>query len=426
MAKRNTGIKKKVCLRAFKIIDNDTLEAVGIIDELLRCFSNSSLAANRLFVINNDLGETYTEKNATETQDSQEKVLHENKHPNKQITQAETVNKEQDADLDLDQEFDDEDDQETDPKAKVNKINHELICDYQILPSGTLFCTILTLKQNNDISALDKNLINQSKFKLNNLSPAELTNVEGVYKSHYYFAIHGNYLITAKLALNKSSMRLGNYISHLLKLYGSKYTNGIGLSTLQKRENLKLSEVRLVIFSNLNKDNAKSYTRQNDVKSKDNLPPLDPTEVTDEEFVEHKQEKISVKELINIDKLEEWTRSLFKDVSAVSDDLIKDMVSAELIINFSGKTKRDRKYKEEIEEALKSNTDLERGKYKKTDGKIIDYHCVLEYKNVNIKRKGDFLYDEEALITEIEVYFAELMARDIEEEVDSEDKTVLD
>lgn len=244
-----------------------------------------------------------------------------------------------------------------------------------------LFCTMLRIAPGNNVQHVSEVLMGKNLFSLDELDEDELNRAAAIYKSHYYFALTDQFLVT-NLPGNRTIRQLQTYLNWLL---GTLYELTPMIDTVQVDS---LRDIKNITFQ----DSAISpwTTKETDTGS-----------------------SIGEKR-INIGHIAaDYLRSILAsqtDVKYLDEIELEQMISAKLIIQF----KRQRKNSpEEIQKAygalLKPIADLDDIAITDKNGKVLmNGKSIQKTKTVKIDRTTTGKPNEQTISQEMRTFLLEL------------------
>lgn len=244
-----------------------------------------------------------------------------------------------------------------------------------------LFCTMLRIAPGNNVQHVSEVLMGKNLFSLDELDEDELNRAAAIYKSHYYFALTDQFLVT-NLSGNRTIRQLQTYLNWLL---GTLYELTPMIDTVQVDS---LRDIKNITFQ----DSAISpwTTKETDTGS-----------------------SIGEKR-INIGHIAaDYLRSILAsqtDVKYLDEIELEQMISAKLIIQF----KRQRKNSpEEIQKAygalLKPIADLDDIAITDKNGKVLmNGKSIQKTKTVKIDRTTTGKPNEQTISQEMRTFLLEL------------------
>ncbi|OAM36141.1 hypothetical protein A7P98_05575 [Eikenella sp. NML080894] len=244
-----------------------------------------------------------------------------------------------------------------------------------------LFCTMLRIAPGNNVQHVSEVLMGKNLFSLDELDEDELNRAAAIYKSHYYFALTDQFLVT-NLPGNRTIRQLQTYLNWLL---GTLYELTPMIDTVQVGS---LRDIKNITFQ----DSAISpwTTKETDTGS-----------------------SIGEKR-INIGHIAaDYLRSILAsqtDVKYLDEIELEQMISAKLIIQF----KRQRKNSsEEIQKAygalLKPIADLDDIAITDKNGKVLmNGKSIQKTKTVKIDRTTTGKPNEQTISQEMRTFLLEL------------------
>ena len=244
-----------------------------------------------------------------------------------------------------------------------------------------LFCTMLRIAPGNNVQHVSEVLMGKNLFSLDELDEDELNRAAAIYKSHYYFALTDQFLVT-NLPGNQTIRQLQTYLNWLL---GTLYELTPMIDTVQVDS---LRDIKNITFQ----DSAISpwTTKETDTGS-----------------------SIGEKR-INIGHIAaDYLRSILAsqtDVKYLDEIELEQMISAKLIIQF----KRQRKNSsEEIQKAygalLKPIADLDDIAITDKNGKVLmNGKSIQKNKTVKIDRTTTGKPNEQTISQEMRTFLLEL------------------
>lgn len=244
-----------------------------------------------------------------------------------------------------------------------------------------LFCTMLRIAPGNNVQHVSEVLMGKNLFSLDELDEDELNRAAAIYKSHYYFALTDQFLVT-NLPGNRTIRQLQTYLNWLI---GTLYELTPMIDTVQVDS---LRDIKNITFQ----DSAISpwTTKETDTGS-------------------------SIGERrINIGHIAaDYLRSILAsqtDVKYLDEIELEQMISAKLIIQF----KRQRKNSsEEIQKAygalLKPIADLDDIAITDKNGKVLmNGKSIQKTKTVKIDRTTTGKPNEQTISQEMRTFLLEL------------------
>ncbi|MFC2611800.1 MAG: hypothetical protein ACFNX9_00105 [Eikenella corrodens] len=244
-----------------------------------------------------------------------------------------------------------------------------------------LFCTMLRIAPGNNVQHVSEVLMGKNLFSLDELDEDELNRAAAIYKSHYYFALTDQFLVT-NLPGNRTIRQLQTYLNWLI---GTLYELTPMIDTVQVDS---LRDIKNITFQ----DSAISpwTTKETDTGS-----------------------SIGEKR-INIGHIAaDYLRSILAsqtDVKYLDEIELEQMISAKLIIQF----KRQRKNSsEEIQKAygalLKPIADLDDIAITDKNGKVLmNGKSIQKTKTVKIDRTTTGKPNEQTISQEMRTFLLEL------------------
>lgn len=250
----------------------------------------------------------------------------------------------------------------------------------------SLFCTMLRMAPGNEVHHITKALLQDTKFSIEKLESQDLQTA-GIYKSHYYFSILDDYLVTAILPLNRTIKQLQTYLSWFLKNELIELT-----PLIEKPKECKLSDLDFAVF-------------QEPDFSKEKDSPVNNFHTSDQVLIQTKQH------YLGLDMVKKILSNLFDDGKKIEEiDDLAQIVSAQLLIKFRKPRKMDQEQYERILGAtLKPVSDLENVKFKTKNRKqIIQGKDLVKMKVVEIEQTTNGYLSEEQLKQEMAKYLRDL------------------
>jgi len=274
----------------------------------------------------------------------------------------------------------------------------DLISFYQSYSDKqSLFCTMLRIAPGNDVPHITSKLLHLVKFPITQLEHNEL-NTAAIYKSHYYFSVLGDFLVTATLPMNRTIASLQTYLSWLLKDETLEIT-----PMVQPPKGYKLSDVSTATFTDPKLENKTQKSEQE----------------ADEQTKNKKGEIVvsqntQAKGWLTQTALKQFLPQLLKDVKSLSDVDLTQIISAELLIKFKKPRKMTiEQYENILGATLKPISDLDNVKYRTKDNKTsVKGRDLLKTKKVEIEKVGNTHLNEEQLMQEMAKYLGELINED--------------
>ncbi len=235
----------------------------------------------------------------------------------------------------------------------------------------SLFATLLRITPSGDVAHISKQLFSEKIFTLNQLTDTK-TNFSAVYRSHFYFYLNENFLIT-NLPRNRTITCLQAYINWLLGV-----------------ENLELNPMIL----------PPSNTKLSDLK---NIKFKDPFFYKDVEASHQKHVKITDQILNNV------VSKIFKDINSLKDIDLKQIISAEIILKLKKpKSMTEEEYQKTYGAYLKPISDIENVSFRDKKGNLIKSEDILKTKSVEIEITETEELSEPQLKQEMATFIKEL------------------
>ena len=244
-----------------------------------------------------------------------------------------------------------------------------------------LFCTMLRIAPGNNVQHVSEVLMGKNLFSLDELDEDELNRAAAIYKSHYYFALTDQFLVT-NLPGNRTIRQLQTYLNWLL---GTLYELTPMIDTVQLDS---LRDIKNITFQ----DSAISpwITKETDTGSSIG------------------EKRIDIGHIAA-----DYLRSILAsqtDVKYLDEIELEQMISAKLIIQF----KRQRKNSsEEIQKAygalLKPIADLDDIAITDKNGKVLmNGKSIQKTKTVKIDRTTTGKPNEQTISQEMRTFLLEL------------------
>ena len=244
-----------------------------------------------------------------------------------------------------------------------------------------LFCTMLRIAPGNNVQHVSEVLMGKNLFSLDELDEDELNRAAAIYKSHYYFALTDQFLVT-NLPGNRTIRQLQTYLNWLL---GTLYELTPMIDTVQVDS---LRDIKNITFQ----DSAISpwTTKETDTGSSIG------------------EKRIDIGHIAA-----DYLRSILAsqtDVKYLDEIELEQMISAKLIIQF----KRQRKNSsEEIQKAygalLKPIADLDDIAITDKNGKVLmNGKSIQKTKTVKIDRTTTGKPNEQTISQEMRTFLLEL------------------
>ncbi len=244
-----------------------------------------------------------------------------------------------------------------------------------------LFCTMLRIAPGNNVQHVSEVLMGKNLFSLDELDEDELNQAAAIYKSHYYFALTDQFLVT-NLPGNRTIRQLQTYLNWLLDtLYElTPVIDTVQIESLRDVKNITFRDTAISPWTSQEKEASNSISER----------------------------KINIHH-IAVDML----RSILAtqtDVKYLDEIELEQMISAKLVIQF----KRQRKTNpEEIQKAygalLKPIADLEDIAITDKNGKVLmSGKSINKTKTVKIDRTTTGKLNEQTISQEMRTFLLEL------------------
>lgn len=257
----------------------------------------------------------------------------------------------------------------------------DLIANFDLRMKGNdcimIAGTMLRIASVEGVPNITDDILNKQKVDIETLESIK-SDSKVIYKSHYYFAVNNNYLVTT-LPTNRTITAYQTYINEYLKdvredrLY--EFT-----PLLTKSEKVKFSDVKSI------KIGSKDYNI-GDISRKDSNSPF------------------LVKRITNVAK------EILKDIMEESKDLKQildeEIVSAELVLKFSKRKNKAKETAKALSAFLKPISETEGIELTTKEGKI-SASDVLKTKLVSIELTESKHISEAQLFQEMEKFLSEL------------------
>ena len=253
----------------------------------------------------------------------------------------------------------------------------DLIADFDVSRKDVfIFGTMIRIMASKGTPNLPDDLFNQKKIPFNNLSKLELKE-KFIYKSHFYFATDGNFLIV-NLPSNRTITAFQAYINEYLKAERKKHLFEF-TPLIVATPDTKVSNIKTIKF------------RDSEVR----LPAKDKTSVSQSSF------RAKVKNF-----KEELLRELLGDAPDFDKILEEDLVSAELLIKFASKKTDDPQ--KNLGAILKPIADTDNIEIKTNSGGTIKGSTLQKTKEVAINTTESDMISEAELFQAMETFLNEL------------------
>lgn len=260
----------------------------------------------------------------------------------------------------------------------------------------SLFCTMLRMAPGNEVHHITKALLQGKKFSIDKLENQDLQTA-GIYKSHYYFSILDDYLVTAVLPLNRTIKQLQTYLSWLLNDELLELT-----PLIEPPKECKLSDLDFAVFQEPDFSEEPNVSeKQDDFKGNSGI--------ANQSVMHTKQHYLS------LDMVKKVIGTLFDSGKKIEEiDDLAQIVSAQLLIKFRKPKEMDQEQYERILGAtLKPVSDLENVKFKtKNNKQIIKGKDLVKTKIIEIEKTDSGYLSEEQLKQEMAKYLRDLKNED--------------
>lgn len=244
-----------------------------------------------------------------------------------------------------------------------------------------LFCTMLRIAPGNNVQHVSEVLMGKNLFSLDELDEDELNRAAAIYKSHYYFALTDQFLVT-NLPGNRTIRQLQTYLNWLLgTLYElTPMIDIVQVGSLRDIKNITFQDSAIYPWTTKETDTGSSIG----------------------------EKMISIHHIAA-----DWLRSILAsqtDVKYLDEIELEQMISAKLIIQF----KRQRKNSsEEIQKAygalLKPIADLDDIAITDKNGKVLmNGKSIQKTKTVKIDRTTTGKPNEQTISQEMRTFLLEL------------------
>lgn len=245
----------------------------------------------------------------------------------------------------------------------------DLICNYDLSNPNYLWGSSLRITPSDEVLNIPDNLFNEEKIILQELDSLNDSG-EIIYKSHFYFLLSNEYLITT-LPGNITISRFQTYINwFLMDLRNDilfEFTPMIKGSPIYQLRNLKRISVSDLII--------------------------------EEKSNQSERKTLSLRML----------KSLFSDVTSYDETLLSEIVSAELLLKFKKpKQMSKQEYQDALGAYLKPISDTDNITFFPKSGPPVKGKEILNIKEVEIERLESKNISEKHLMQQMELFLSEL------------------
>ncbi|WP_118803048.1 hypothetical protein [Haemophilus haemolyticus] len=243
---------------------------------------------------------------------------------------------------------------------------------------NTLFATMLRIAPGSNIQHIDETLFQKPNLSISDLLSTEL-NTSAIYKSHYYFALSSQYLVT-NLPMTTTITRLQTYINWLLD------------------ELFELSPV-IELKEEYDLDHVQSFTIRDAEMSTDTK--------TDANKGKNPEPSSMMKEITNLamDKI----KGLFQHAADYEDIDFSELISAKLVIQLKKVTESTPdEIKKALSATLKPMADLDNISFKTRHGTTVKGSELPKTKSVTVDTTDTGKINEQTLFQQMELFIKEL------------------
>ena len=251
--------------------------------------------------------------------------------------------------------------------------DEDLICNYVIKTKDYIWGSSLRITPSDEVLNIPDNLFEEEKIDLQELDTIkDQGNI--IYKSHFYFLLTNNYLVTT-LPGNITISRFQTYINWFLEDLRNgqlfEFTPDVKDSPRYKLSNLKKIRVEDPII----------------------------TENETEDTISSEKKTLSLSML----------KSLFSDVSSYDETALSEIVSAELLLKFKRPYQMSKQdYQAALGAYLKPISDTDNVTFFPKSGPSVKGSEILNIKEVSIEKLESNNISENQLMQEMELFLREL------------------
>lgn len=257
-----------------------------------------------------------------------------------------------------------------------NDKDEDLICNYDDSNSKYIWGSILRISPSDEVLNIPDSLFEEEKIVLQ-----ELDNLKDqgsiIYKSHYYFLISNEYMITT-LPGNTTVSRFQTYINWFLTNLRNEvyeFTPMIIDAPIYQLKNLSKISIQDPILEENKDENTEDFSTYNEKKS------------------------LSLK----------YLKSLFSDVISFDEAKLNEIVSADLVLKFkkpAQMTKQD--YQNALAAYMKPISDVDNVTFYPKNGSPVKGTEILRVKSVDIEKLESNNISEKGLMIQMEQFLSEL------------------
>lgn len=258
----------------------------------------------------------------------------------------------------------------------------DLIANFDLRMKGNdcimIAGTMLRIASVEDIPNITDDILNKQKVDIETLESIK-SDSKVIYKSHYYFAVNNNYLVTT-LPVNRTITAYQTYINEYLKDVREDRLYEFS-PLLTKSEKVKFSDVKSI------KIGSKDYNI-GDASRKDSNSPL------------------FVKRITNVAK--DILKNIMEESKDLKQILDEEIVSAELVLKFSKRKNKAKETAKALSAFLKPISETDGIELTTKEGGKISASDVLKTKLVSIELTESKHLSEAQLFQEMEKFLSEL------------------
>ncbi|GKX54070.1 hypothetical protein SOASR030_01820 [Leminorella grimontii] len=275
-----------------------------------------------------------------------------------------------------------------------SKKEQDLISFHQVSEkSKSIFCTMIRISPSNEVEQIPNELFNKKSFTMDELKDSGIES-SVVCKSHFYFCISDNYLVT-NLPLNKTISSLQTYVCWLTNNELIEFT-----PMIDKKNQTQLKDLDFIKVKDPGKSKEVEETEEKQKEHDTAQPPV---------VSEEKSKTFKIPDMImNIIK------SALSDTTTYSDLINNKIVSAELLIKFNKPRKMtNEEYAKILGATLKPVSDLDNITFKRKDGKSeVKGKELLKTKTVDIEITETGKLVEQMVFQEMSKYLIEIKSEE--------------
>lgn len=240
---------------------------------------------------------------------------------------------------------------------------------YYEIRDNTILGTIMRISNSEKVQHVPVDLMKKEKFSVSEITSSEIKDNK-IYRSHYYFAINDEFLVT-NLPLTITISRFQAYINWFLKDVQYEFS-----PLIDKAPDLKFSDLRKITIS-------------------------DPTNI--------KKDEVKSK-WINLKKLKDTIiKSLLRDTKDLDDIEMGRIISAQLLLKFiKPKDMSEEDYKKAMGIYLKPISDLNNVVFTEKNNRKFSADKLMKTKMISVEKTESGFISEPQLFDEMNIFLASL------------------